>query len=259
MTQETIVAIYDSAYAAGAACAELVDAGLPDDAVTWTSAASAQMAANSRPRRERSFWSNLFGGEPDHDTVVYDRSVESGSDVLTVRVPGEQVARYVAILEKHRPIDIDERARSYRLTPPSPVGGDDTIYGSGDAMLPLSEEQLSVGKRLVDRGTTRVRRFVVDTPIERRLTLHAERVSVERRAVAGFAQSPEAFTDKVVAMAETDEMPVVGKTSRVAEEVTLRRATDERVETIRDSLRREEVEITRTDGATAVPDARRPR
>ena len=35
--------------------------------------------------------SSLFGGEPDHDTAVYDRSLESGSSVVTVRVPDEHV------------------------------------------------------------------------------------------------------------------------------------------------------------------------
>ena len=211
MTQETIVAIYDSAYAAGAACAELVDAGLPDDAVTWTSAAPAQADA-TRPRRERSFWSTLFGGEPDHDTTVYDRSVESGSDVLTVRVPGEHVAKCIEILEKHRPVDIDERARSYRLTPRDVASADDdTIFDGVAEALPLaatraSGARLPVGGRLVDRGTTRVRRFVVEVPVQEG-AVHAAPAAVERHPVEGAAPSPAAINTEFEARTETGEIP----------------------------------------------------
>ena len=38
-----------------------------------------------------------------------------------------------------------------------------TARGS-EEVIPLSEEQLEVGKRTVDRGTTRIRRYVVEKP-----------------------------------------------------------------------------------------------
>ena len=37
---------------------------------------------------------------------------------------------------------------------------------TGDEVIPLAEEQLEIGKRTVDRGTTRVRRYVVEKPVE---------------------------------------------------------------------------------------------
>jgi hypothetical protein len=48
----------------------------------------------------------------------------------------------------------------------------------------LAEEQLQVGKRTVDRGTTSIRRYVVRKPVEESVTLRDETVSVERRRPA---------------------------------------------------------------------------
>ncbi len=250
MTQETIFAIYDDVLSIEAACAELTAAGVPDDAISWTGAPIGTTATHARPARERGFWSTLFGGEPDHDTAVYDHCIESGGNMLTVRAETAHVAEVVAILERHGPIDIEERAARY-------APADDTVYGSGEAVLSLSEEQMSVGKRLVDRGTTRVRRFVVETPVAEDVTLHAERVVVERHPVSGAVASTPAFTDQVFEMNETDEEAVVGKTARVTEEIALRRVANDRVETVRDTLRHEDVEITHDDATSdAVPQPR---
>lgn len=263
MTQETIVAVYDTAAHADAAVRDLDAAGVPATAISRSGATAGTAGiagtAGAAPVRERGFWSSLFGGEPDHDTAVYDRSIDSGSSVVTVKAPAEHVASVTAILERHNPIDIDERAAGYGLARTAPVAApvvaDGTGYGSGEAVIALSEEQLAVGKRLVDRGTTRVRRFVVETPVEQNVTLHSERVSIERRPVSGSVSATPDFTDRVIELTETDEEVVVGKSAHVIEEVVVRKAATDRVETVRDSLRREEVEITRDDTAGASPAA----
>ena len=269
MSQETIVAIYDTAAHADAAVRDLHDAGVLPDAISRHAAETGATATSEAPVREHGFWSSLFGTEPDHDTTVYDRSLETGSSIVSVRVPAEHVARVTDILDRHNPIDIDERAAGYGVATPSAstegypaatprqavsdtaqatmsagVNDRDSVYGSGEAVIPLSEEELSVGKRAVERGTTRVRRFVVETPVEQDVTLHSERVSIERRPVSGGTRTatPE-FTDRVIEMSETDEEVVVGKTAHVVEEVVVRKDATERVETVRDTVRREEVEI----------------
>jgi uncharacterized protein (TIGR02271 family) len=205
----------------------------------------------------------LFGGEPDHDTAFYDRSVESGSHVVTVKVSEQQVATVTNILERHNPIDIDERAASYgvggagttttttgeTLGAATAAGARDTELRGSEERLQLSEEQIQVGRRLVNRGTTRIRRFVVERPVEENVTLHSERVSVERRPVTGDAQVADAdFTDRVIEVTESDEEAVVGKTARVREEVVVRKDAADRVETVQDTVRHEDVEITK-DGA----------
>ncbi len=119
--------------------------------------------------------------------------------------------------------------------------------GKGEEVIPLSEEQLEVGKRAVDRGTTRIRRFVVEKPVEQDVTLRGERVTVERRTPIAAERAPGAgaFEERVVEVRETAEEPVVAKTARVVEEVVVSREATERTETVKDTVRREEVDVAK--------------
>ncbi len=290
MNEDTIVAIYDTAAHAEAAVRELEEQGIPSGAIS-RHAAGATNDTTPRPPREQGFWSSLFGGEPDHDSSVYERSLEAGSHVVTVKVGESHVAGVSAILERHNPIDIDERAAAYGIAGthgenPPQYGGERSGAGweqpgattgsampsegmnpslpmtgrpgaatgdsmrQGDERLQLAEEQLNVGKRLVNHGTTRIRRFVTETPVEENVTLHSEQVSIERRPVTGDARIDDAnFTDRTIEVTETNEEAVVGKTARIREEVVVRKNVADRVETVRDTVRREDVEITK-DGVT---------
>jgi uncharacterized protein (TIGR02271 family) len=115
--------------------------------------------------------------------------------------------------------------------------------------IPLTEETLAVGKRAINRGTTRVRRYVVETPVEEQVALRDETVSIERRPVADARPVTNAdFTDKVVEVTETAEEAVVSKSAQVKEEVVIHKEANERAETVQDTVRREEVEITKEPG-----------
>ena len=284
MTDETIIAVFDTAEHAEAAVRDLAAAGVPEGAISRHAHADLVAGGSTAVPREQGFWSRLFGGEPDHDTAVYDRSLESGSTVISVKVPDEHVTAVSDILERHNPIDIDERSSTYGLagagssshdaaqvTSAATAGiasRDDTAVAPVAAStletsrvatpatgetIQLAEEQLVVGRRAVNRGTTRVRRFVVETPVEEQVTLHDENVQVDRRPVTdGRSVSGEAFTDKAIEMTETGEEAVVGKSAHVREEVSLRKEATDRVETVRDTVRREDVKIEHVPGETPV-------
>jgi uncharacterized protein (TIGR02271 family) len=118
---------------------------------------------------------------------------------------------------------------------------------ASEQVLPLSEERLEVGKRKVDGGTTRIRRYVVEKPVEETVALHGERVTVERRQPLETTAAPGtgAFEERVVEVRETSEEPVIAKTARVVEEVVVGREATERTETVKDTVRREEVEVAK--------------
>jgi uncharacterized protein (TIGR02271 family) len=251
-------------------------AGVPSSSISQhasSGAATGVSTTSAAPVREKGFWASLFGGEPEyeHDTAVYDRSLEAGGTVVTVKAPEQQIAHVMDILERHHPIDIDERTASYGLgttgtttTTTAATAGPGVAKGtvmpaSGEEALSLSEEQLTVGKRLVNRGTTRIRRFVVETPVEEAVTLRSEQVSIERRPVAAGTKVADAdFTDQTIEVTETQEEAVVAKTAHVREEVVINKAATDRVETVRDTVRREDVEITRDGQATSTTDATTP-
>ena len=113
-----------------------------------------------------------------------------------------------------------------------------------EEIIPLAEETLIVGKQTVTSGTTTVRRFVVETPVEQQVSLYDEKVIVERRKPVTDAATGETLTELTIEMIETSEVPVVGKSVKVREEVVVRRERTSRVETVRDTVRRDEIEIT---------------
>ena len=294
MNEETIVAVFDSSEHAEAAVRDLIAAEVPESAISRHARTASGMtpvddSTTSEPPREEGFFSRLFGGDRDHDHEVYDRTLQAGSTVISVRVSEGHVNLVSEILERHHPIDIDERATSYGLSSQTadgtagtpPVGYAETQYDAplarssetglgGDALstgpaayqttgsdaesetLRLAEERLTVGKRVVNQGTTRVRRYVVETPVEQQVSLHDERVTLDRRPVTGTVAADAAnFTDRTIEMAETREEAVVSKTAYITEEVRLRKEAVDRVETVRDTVRREEVEVEHPPEETA--------
>ena len=290
MAEQTIVAVYDTPAHAELAVQDVLQAGIPKKAVhrhaREGSYAGAATTATARTE-EKGFWASLFGGEPDHDTALYERSVQNGSNAVSVRVSNTQAEQVIDILESHKPIDLDERAGQYGLAPTTipreplvgTVAAGATAVGAeplraasaaggvasraeDGAVMQLSAEELAVGKRVVDRGTTRIRRFVVEAPVEEQVRLRDERVTIDRRPVTEGRPAADAFSDKVIEMTETAEEAVVSKTARVVEEVGLRREASDRTETVHDTVRREDVEVVREPAentATTVAPAKRKR
>ncbi|WP_431311182.1 DUF2382 domain-containing protein [Methylobacterium nigriterrae] len=122
------------------------------------------------------------------------------------------------------------------------------LSSQDEEVIPLAEETLIVGKRTENSGTTRVRRYVVEVPAEQEVTLYDEKVVVERRRPVTDQASGETLTELTVEMVETSEVPLVAKGVRVREEVVVRRERTKRVETVRDTIRRDEVEISNASG-----------
>jgi stress response protein YsnF len=117
-----------------------------------------------------------------------------------------------------------------------------THEASGEQVIAVGEEVLNVGTRIVPGKTTRVRRVVVESPVEQDVTLHSETVVVERRRPqASIGQ--EVLTEVTVEMSESNEVPVVSKSVHLVEEVLLRKEVTARSEKIRDTVKRDKLEI----------------
>jgi stress response protein YsnF len=97
------------------------------------------------------------------------------------------------------------------------------VSGHGFSVIPLAEESLEIDKRTVDRGKTQVRRHVVEQPVERDVTLHGQRVTIERRRPVDTSVPGYACEERTVGVRETEEVPMVEKTARVVEEVAIRK------------------------------------
>nr|WP_295831337.1 YsnF/AvaK domain-containing protein [uncultured Azospirillum sp.] len=119
-----------------------------------------------------------------------------------------------------------------------------------EEQIPVVEEQVNIGKRTVERGGVRVRSYVVETPVEEQVRLRDETVTVEPRPggmVEGSADVPaDAFRERTIEVTETDEEAVVSKTAHVRETVVVRKDVEERAQSVRDTVRRTEVEVEDT-------------
>ncbi len=114
-----------------------------------------------------------------------------------------------------------------------------------DETIKIVEERLKIGKREVVKGAVRVRSYVIERPVEQQVRLHEERVAVERHPVDRPVSVTDVslFKERVVEARATSEEAVVGKEARVVEEVGLHREETDRTETVRDTVRKTEVEI----------------
>jgi stress response protein YsnF len=112
-----------------------------------------------------------------------------------------------------------------------------------EEVIPLGEEVLEVSKRTESRGTARIRRYVFETPVEQQVTLQSERVVIERRRPVNDKVTGEILTEMTVEVIETAEVPVVEKRLRLREEIVVRTERTQQVETVQETVRRDEVEI----------------
>lgn len=119
--------------------------------------------------------------------------------------------------------------------------------GAGEEVrVPIVEEHIRVGKRQVDRGGVSVSTNVVEEPVNQRVVLHSEKVSVERRPVNAATdpkQTDALFEERSFEATEHSEEPVVAKEAVVKEEVVVRTEETEDVVDIDDTVRRTEVNV----------------
>ncbi|SFE73116.1 YsnF/AvaK domain-containing protein [Spirosoma endophyticum] len=217
------------------------------------------------------FFKSLFGADDDDDEYKKHTEVGRRSTIVTVHAQSEDEAKQAAdILDDNGAVDVDERATQYGYG--SATARPDTITGSGDAYvgttnpdltadtdqtIKVIEENLEVGKREVETGGVRIRSRIIERPVEESLRLREERVTVQRTPVNRVATDADlnAFQEGQIELTEHAEVPVVSKTARVVEEISVGKEVNERVETIRDTVRSTNVDVENlgTTGTTTEP------
>ncbi len=120
---------------------------------------------------------------------------------------------------------------------------------TGEERVEAVEEDLVVGKREEEAGSLRVEKEVTEEPVEEEIHLREEKVDVERHAVdRPLEEGEEAFTGEKMEIPVTREEPMVEKEPRVHEEVIISKETEEHPETVRETVRHEEINIEEMTG-----------
>jgi stress response protein YsnF len=193
--------------------------------------------------RDRTERAGVFGGEPDSPVAeMREREALSHDEVDQ---PGYQRVA--------RPADFDRNidVQSADLRADASRESDNIRSNSESATIPVKEEELVVGKRKVEGARVRIYGRIVEKPVEQSVQLHDERIVVERRAVDRPVSDADRDTQTVTEIREIREEPVIGKQERVVEEVVVGRTGEDRTETVRDKVRRTEVEVERSGGEEA--------
>jgi uncharacterized protein (TIGR02271 family) len=152
----------------------------------------------------------------------------------------------MSLLDSHKPVDVLDRAKAYGLVGATSGASarPTTSQLMEEELLRVAEEQLNVGKRMVEAGHTRVRRYVIQKPVEANITLHEEHAEVLRRSISDTAYGKDIdWSEKTIDVTETIEEPVVEKTAHLTEEVVIRRKGSDRTQTVKDTVRRQQVEV----------------
>ena len=182
-------------------------------------------------------------GVPEAEAQAYADAVRRGGALVRVDAADDRADRAVAIMEGSPAVDRETRTGAGAARERGRAGTREVE--TGDVKVPVVEEELQVGTRQVQRGGVRLYTRVTERPVEETVRLRDETVHVERRPVDRPATEADfaAATERTVEVTETDEEAVVRKHARVVEEVVVSKAVQEHTETVRDTVRRTEVEV----------------
>ena len=242
----TVIGIFDSLPEAQTAIQQLVSSGIAqqniDISAQDAAAANATAASGSEGQHDGigGFFHSLFGGSDEHRTYAH---VARRSTVVTVHARSQAEAQQAAdLMDRYGAVDVNERAAQYGYTGTATTTN--TAANVGTA-IPIIEEDIVVGKRVVETGGVRLRSRIIERPVEEHLRLRQEHVHVTRTPV----NRPVTEADRAALQAgsieaiEHGEVPVVAKEARIVEEVRLSKDVEEREEIVRDTVRSTDVDV----------------
>jgi uncharacterized protein (TIGR02271 family) len=281
---KTLVGLYDTFTEAKQVVQELVENGSSRSDITLATHSAEDVKdynadytyveTGSSTGRGRELMSLLTrSGVPQSEADSYAEGVRRGGTLILVKASDEQSDRGLEIMNRLHSVDINTRTTQWRQEGWSRFDPDAEPYAAtevsrererygrrmaddGETTIPVVEEELTVGKREVERGHVRVHTYIEEVPVEEEVRLRQESVTVERHPVDRPATEAdlETFAEESMEFTETAEEPVVSRRARVVEEVTVHQDVEEHTEAVRDTVRRTHVDVDQegTRSATGV-------
>jgi len=265
----TVVGLFDDPNDSKAALRDLADAGfgISDTQTISGKADKVDHALNGR-------------GIPAEDIRAYAHGVQSGDSLIVLHASDNRAEAARDIMNRHHALDIHHAgqvrgmstgstgtvgmasagtasagmatagmttATTHTTAATAHSANTSRNVAAGETVtVPIVEEHIAVGKRQIERGGARIHTHVIETPVTETVTLREEEVVVNRHAVnrpVSGADLQNAFQETNIELRERSEVPVVAKEARVVEEVTIGKQQTERTETIRDTVRRTDVDV----------------
>jgi stress response protein YsnF len=169
-------------------------------------------------------------GFDEDDASEYADAADEGKTLLLASVSEDEAEKAESIMDSFES-GADEEEGSEK---------------SSASSVPIVEEELSVAKSKSANGGARVTSSVTETPVEQTVTLKEETVKAKRKGDDRVLDSDEAegaFEEKTVEMMGTKEEAEVKKEARVVGEVEIEKEAKERQKTVKDTVRKTDVEV----------------
>ena len=272
---KTIVGVFDDATQAQNAVRDLQTAGVSPSHIRLTSNSEATSNASSTSGSQSdtgwtskiaNFFGSMFEDESDKQHAhTYAEAWRRGHYLVVADVEAPQVDRAVEILNTYGTVDLDRRSEHWKKSgytgtydaSAAPYTADQRARelaeygGEGTKAIPVVQEELAVGKQVVQRGGVRIHSYVQERPVEELVRLREEHISVERRPADRAVQPGDvAFQERTVDVTAQGEEAVAQKKARVVEEVVVGKDVTEHTESVRDTVRRKDVDVERVEGAS---------
>lgn len=250
-TKQTVIGIFKSKTHATKAADELARSGYGKDHIDVS--AHGTELEEERHKSTNTFFTNLFGRNPDANDHY---EVARRGTVVTVHTDKMENAKKAAsILDKHGALNVGDEAKAYRAgtgqktTSTAAKPDAKTGHTTKGETIPVVEEKLEVGKKEVTTGGVKIHSRILEKPVEKKMRLREDTVEVHREPVDRKATKGDfdTFKEGSMTIKEKAEKPVVNKEARVVEEVHVDKKTKQRSETLRDSVRKTEVDVNKID------------
>ncbi len=268
----TVIGLFDDRTQAHTARQELIQKGFIQDNVdvsnrrmsdTNTASTTVNTTGTGVGDSISNFFSSLFSGD-ETTARNYTNAASDADAILTVHVDSDARAREAAeILDRNGATDVDghssqsnqqnvvRTSTSTQNTAPTQNAATmpNTANRTGEATIPIIEEQMQVGKREVEGGGAHIRSRIIEKPVEASVRLREEHVVVNRRPVNREVTNSDltSFKEGDIELTERAEVAVVDKQARVVEEVVVGKNVTEHQETVRDTVRRTDVDVEKID------------
>jgi stress response protein YsnF len=255
----TVVGLFENSRDAQQAVVQLVDNGIPRDDIGVTSRDYMNTGSPDNDDYSKdegfgekisNFFSSLFGSDNSEDASYYSDAVNRGNVVVTVDADSADDAQRAVQIMNRLGADIEGGATPNRNNVAN-INDTKTTQrtNTGKATIPVIEEDIDVGKRQVEGGGVRVQSRIIEKPVEEHVRLREERVNVERHPVNRPVTDADirAFREGTFEVRERSEQPVVNKKARVVEEVAINKDVNMRDHTVKDTVRRTDVDVQKTN------------
>ena len=253
----TVIGLFNTTDQAKNAFQQLLSNGFVSNNVDMSAQNAASNNSNNTPNRNQdtgdkigNFFSSLF--DDKNEARHYSNAVQNGKSLITVQAKSDDEAdRAARLLDQYGALDIDQneiganqKTIANAVNPNNTTSPNPQNANAGNSVK-VMEEKLEVGKRTEQTGGVRLRSRIVKRPVEAKLRLREEHVTVDRQPVDRKATAADLknFKQGEVTMKEHAEVPVISKEARVVEEVSLNKEVNQKNKTIHDTVRKTEVEV----------------